>query len=253
MRAVLAGLVCCLCLTTTGMAKPARHVAHPAQVTLYEQTLARIRADYLHLKADKFASAMSTNTGAGKPFKVTMSFADTAKAASYQYADGVLLLALSEVDSSKDAAQSVSVLVSRNRISHDRYAGVNGFGAQVPVESGTSLQDGLAVISAPPVMSAPPAVGEIEANGIVYWTTINSAGPSAKAIVNDTDVIIEGTMRLLATGKLAGCSDRFDLASFDHPQEWYWQTCYVGADITKISFTRRSTGQVLRQWVSGAG
>ena len=82
-----------------------------------------------------------------------------------------------------------------------------------------------------------------------YWVEMALPGPEARKVAMDAALVIEGTIQALDGGKLSICKPNYIEAQIDAPTEIYGSECWVGANVSRIAFIRKSTGEVLKEWV----
>jgi hypothetical protein len=82
-----------------------------------------------------------------------------------------------------------------------------------------------------------------------YFVEISLPGPQALKVALDSALVVEGTIEALDDGKLNLCKSNDSAPKIDAPTEIHGSDCWIGANVTRIAFIRKSTGEVLREWV----
>jgi hypothetical protein len=158
------------------------------------------------------------------------------------------------------AADATKFLDMGERIADQHsYLASNAMGARVRVSARTEIVDALAVFDRPDGDWL-PGVGDdaFEENDLpkdvvrseksAYALTLNLSGPAAKALVMDAEVVVTGTIRSVHGNKITGCYDHVLEPTFIDPVDVLTRYCWVGANVSKITFLRRSTAETLREW-----
>jgi hypothetical protein len=119
-------------------------------------------------------------------------------------------------------------------------------------------EDGLAMLDRPegeesPYASSVPILPSIAARmppmpKKTYWVGMTLPGPEARKVATDAALVIEGNIAPLEGGKLSVCKANYIEPQIDAPIEVYGSECWVGANVTRIAFLRKSTGEVLKEW-----
>lgn len=114
------------------------------------------------------------------------------------------------------------------------FVGETAFGARRNVDVFDVLSDHLAFLSGP--------TGGFE-------TASLPMEPAAARVLNGhIGLRIEGIVRALPNGKIANCDMHFSPATLDSPSQQTWYRCFVGADLTRLSYVDRLTGATLLEW-----
>ena len=243
--------------------------AATAQPDPLRSALSAAHRDYMTQLTDKFAEATADPSLVGKPFKFMHSMHDGDSYSGdmgsgyYTYHDGKLRLVF--IPDEKYAGAGIEGpkymvgLIGSTRTHIRNYVGSNAFGVTRTVEVVRLDEDGLAMLDRPegeesPYTSSGPILPSIAARLPAlpkknYWVEMTLPGPEARKVAMDAALLIEGTIRALDGGKLSYCKANYIEAQIDAPTEIYGSECWVGANVSRIAFIRRSTGEVLKQWV----
>jgi hypothetical protein len=216
-----------------------------------EQITAAAYRDYLAQLDDKFA-AVAVKPAAGEPFRMAIPVGNGDKrgersgSAYYSYSEGILTLSVSGGETDRDR---LPLLLAKPRVlAASTYRGQNSYGVSANVRSDRILWQGIALVDGPAgeQTSQFPGIGYVRPHN--YWHKVTLPGPEAKAVAVDTDMIVEGRLTALPDGKAAACKTRISDPTLDHPLEVFATECYVGAEVNRVAFVRRSTGIVLKEW-----
>ncbi len=248
---------------------PVRRGPPPPPPTPFEKLVAQARTDFRAQQKDSFAAKSFDSSMEGTAFTITVPFTGTSDALA-DYSDGSLLL-LVPLEREYLRGHLGDTLFSKPGFmafrvsSHDRhgasYVGQNGYGARTVVSVASGTEAGLAIVSRPegefsPLTETPDILRTstdakmLEEEKSNYSVRIPLDGPTAKRLRDDAQIVIEGSFAKLADGTLASCNTLYGAATVDSPTEVMVDRCYVGAKVTRIAFTRRSTGEVIKEWVA---
>jgi hypothetical protein len=216
-----------------------------------ERITAAAYRDYLPQLDDRFA-AETVKPAAGESFRMAIPLGNGDKrgersgSAYYSYSEGVLTLSLVGEETERDR---LPLLLGKPRVlGASTYQGQNSYGASATVRSERVLWQGVALVDGPAGEQTPQFAGVGYVGPHDYWHKVTLAGPQAKTLALDTDMIVEGHLAPLPDGRAAACKTRVSDPTLDHPQELLGIRCYAGAKIDRVAFVRRSTGAVLKEW-----
>ncbi|WP_288804430.1 hypothetical protein [uncultured Novosphingobium sp.] len=207
---------------------------------------------------DKFAEPPAFPLD-GKAFKLTIPAIDGSEGSGsvvYDYKEGSLILDASPrnvwpiMTGPSDALPSFKV--SENTKSLASYVGQNAYGATARVTAFKNTGAAIAFVSAPKAMLSPSRtrMGAQILDDTDWWLKIELPPSEAKALANDVVGVIEGRYARLPAGTPGACMSGGATATLDHPTDYYSETCYIGANIDRIAFVRKSTGEVIKEWTS---
>jgi len=245
----LSCLIACLASNTAH----AQTISDPAAFT---QTITAVRVS--QHSTDKFAEPPAFPLE-GKSFKLTLPVIDGGEGSGaivYDYKDGALIIDASPRDvwptSSGSGEALPSFKVSETSKSLGSYVGQNAYGATAKVSAFKDTNTAIALVSAPKPMLSPSRVriGAQLLGDTDWWIKLELPPAQAKALVGDVMGIIEGKYTRLPSGKPGDCKSGGASATLDNPTEYYSETCYIGANIDRIAFIRKSTGEVLKEWTN---
>jgi hypothetical protein len=85
-----------------------------------------------------------------------------------------------------------------------------------------------------------------------YWFGLDMPQAQEMAFVRDLYYEVDGTVAQMSNGETSHCNKRgHEIApTFDSPTEGSENLCFVGANVTRIAIIQRSTGKVLKEWVT---
>ncbi len=192
--------------------------ARPAvQQTPYQKAIASALADFRAPKDEFAAGPPSADPGFnGTPFKITHSMSQGTGVIFYTYKGRALTMYVTEMNLRDSANPLEYLMLGLNQKFGPGYEAQNGFGARVDVTQDVTTRDGLFVLSGPVGLDSPdyPSGKRDE-----FWVRMELDGPSAKALMMDTDAVIEGDYASLPGGRSGLCASDFDKATFNSPIE----------------------------------
>lgn len=240
--------------------KPAPKPAAPA--TPLEQAILDARKVSGFAK-DEFAAPVTT--GIGQPFSVTLSPRSghsTGQASSsglWIYEDGVLayMLGMQEAfDLGATGNDPKTIQFAGVMTPGKPYAAQNGYGASATVSVEIWNLSALAINSAPafdysPIHKKLEAMRGTKSNlppdDFPLFLTV--AGDEARRLTQDIRVVVEGTIAPIKGSKsTALCKALIYEPKVTSPTESRMETCYVGADITRVAYIDTANGKVLREY-----
>lgn len=247
----IASVVCLIATATTVAAKGA--APRITNEDSFSRAIAALRADAAD--HDKFKQPVETYLQ-GHSFKIALpivselgAFFDT----SFDYKGGKLELGLrpSKAERSLGAARnSVPVLVvTSGTKSLGKYVGQNAFGATARVSSYKNSSSGIALVSSPKLMTRSNSY----AGGPSYagwWIELPLPPNEARTLAETSDAVVEGTYAKLPWGEAGFCDFDASSATLSKPTDFYRQRCFLGANVTRIAFTNRVTGAILKEWTT---
>ena len=229
-------------------------IRHAAPLSPFEQMMSQVQTNHARKRQDQFRSDVVDANVIGIPFKVTLPVpaGGTFKVRSpawYSYGDGSLLY---QLPMGKDFIFNGVDYNYLRFYTHDfvgrEYIAQNAFGAKAAVTKITERTDGIIVLDAPSKAEA----------GADYTYSLNIDGPAARIVALDTALIIEGTYDRMPRGleefappvmPITYCQDNSDGPTVQDPTDQDSTNCVIGAHVKRIAFVRRSTGEVLKEWV----
>jgi hypothetical protein len=245
--------------------------AAAVQADPLQSAFAAAHRDYLARLTDKFAEATADPGLIGKSFKFVRPLSDgdssgETAGAYYTYKDGKLLLLFGpdEKYAGPGIIQGPKYMVGMiggKRTLTRSYLGSNAYGATRRVEVVRLDQDGLAMLARPQGEESPYALEFRKADPPnlaalmpplpkdTYWLELPLPGSEARKVAGDTAIVIEGTIVALDGGKVNLCKSNYIAPEVTAPTEIYGSECWIGANVTRIAFVRRSSGEVLKEWV----
>jgi hypothetical protein len=255
-RVVIGCLSVVLIAATHPPAHKRRAVASPPPIpaTPYERAIGQALVASRTPK-DEFSSPAKPDPAIdGTRFKIVRPISKQSGATAYAYKDGVLLL-LVGTQTLRTKRPMEYLLLGVNQKFGAGYTAQNAYGAKVDVVQATNTRDGLALVSVPrglpnPYFDAGPYNMSPNPDDNEFWVKLPMDGPAAKTVMLDTDVVLEGTYAALPDGGSATCVSDYDKATFTAPVEDTTVTCGVGARLQRVAFVRRSTNEVIREWVT---
>ena len=224
--------------------------------------LAAAHRDNIAQAADKFAPPTVDERSDGAPFRVVLPIADgtingrdppNSSFFAYKPDEGVLELHLSPIgerttgrgsDGLMDVLTFEVFRLGRRVAAGPSYAGQNVFGVSARVSVVRERYDAIAVLDAPGVTNLK------DIHYPTYDVALSLAGPDARKVAADAVVEIEGKLARLDNGHLARCTSDYSGPTVRHPTEKSMVTCSAGAIIRRIAFVRKSTGEVLKEWLT---
>lgn len=243
---------------------PAKPVAPP---TPLEQAILDARKVSGFAK-DEFAAPVTT--GQGQAFSVSFSpesgksTGQSTAAGYWMYEKGELTYTLFGFDGSTYVANDddkVSTLVFAGNLTAGKpYAAHNAYGASATVSVDIWRLSALAITSAPAFeYSAGDRKSRAEAEARGYGKSnlppddfpliMTVAGEEARRLTQDIRVVVEGTIAPIKGSKATAlCKAKAFEASIDSPTEHRVETCYVGADITRVAYVDSASGKVLQEY-----
>jgi hypothetical protein len=261
-----------LFLASAATAAPAskRKVRSVAAASPLQIAFGAAHHDYTAQLLDKFADRTVSDAIVGQPFKIIVPLHSgdelfaTPGDAYYTYKDGQLLLnfsadsILSMVDYTLSRPQPRGAIVAGFRRYRKSYVGSNAYGASVRVDVFDQNEDGLVFASAPvgeesPYTSKFSTIAGLDPPSLPrnsYWLRFDLSGSAAKRLALDTVLVVEGAIRRFDDGKLDKCESNYVEPKIDTGYEQYGSKCWFNADVSRIAFVRKSTGEVLKEWPS---
>ena len=240
----------------------AAHAADPLQ-----SAFAAAHRDYMAQLTDKFADATASRAVIGQPFKLLRSLQDGDAHSGapggpyYTYADGklrlVFILDEKYVGPGIEGPKYWIGMVGGRQAPMRGYVGSNAFGATRHVEVEQLDENGLAMLDRPEGEENPyqskflkdePAIDLPALPKDSYWLELPLPAPEARRVAMDAALVVEGTIQPLDDGKLNVCKSNYSAPEIDAPIEVYGSECWVGANVRRIAFIRKSTGEVLKEW-----
>lgn len=234
-------------------------VAGPASPL--DRVIAQARKDHFAVNSDPFAAPTAPAAVEGMPFRIKLPVRRDMGFGSHDpmwtYKEGTLWLTLNPwaYDYRQPDYSGKPFYVERIDIRSDckdgrAYVGQNGFGASRNVSVLRCRTDSIVVDD--------DFVDRLRANdtpGISKSRAevgLKLDPVEAKKIANDVQLLIEGQLVNLKTGRLAQCHTMGDKATIDDPTEWSNEICFAGAKVTRIAYVRPTTGSVVAEWKADA-
>lgn len=217
--------------------------------------------DYSAQLVDKFAETTADPAVIGQPFKFLGPLHNGQALGGqpgpwYAYNDGklqfVFTLSQKHVDPGFLGPKYIVGIIGGSRKSTRSYIGSNAYGATARIQVEKLEQNGLVFLDGPSGERSPfgvPGVPDLRPPPDSYSAEFIFPGPQARKIALDAGLLIEGTIALLPNAKLSMCKGIYGGPEIDHPLEVYGSECWVGARVSRIAFVRRSTGEVLKEWM----
>lgn len=225
--------------------------------------------DYSVQLTDKFAQTSANSSVIGKSFRFVGSLSNgqalaTAPGPYYSYDDGKLRLIFYPKEHYAgpgliDGPKYMVGIIGGSRKPSRSYNGTNAFGVSARVLVEKLEGNGLAMLERPegdvsPYMSefslSPSLAARLPSPPKdTYWVEVALPGPQARELAQDARLVVEGTITALENGKLSICKGMYGGPRVGNPREVYGSECWIGAKVSRIAFVRRSTGQVLKEWV----
>ncbi|MFL0588090.1 hypothetical protein ACH0BU_15805 [Sphingomonas olei] len=206
---------------------------------------------------DKFAEPIRLPIE-GKAFKLTMAPEEWATegggALLYDYKDGALVLDLSPTTVwpllAGPKERLPALKVSSTTANLGSSLGQNAFGAVAEVRTFRNKGAAIAILNSPKPMISPrrEAIGAKYLEDTDWWVRLDLPPAQAKAMAADAIAVVEGTFAPLPNGQAGACHFGGVSATIRNPTNYSSEVCYVGANITRIAITRKSTGEVLKEW-----
>lgn len=206
---------------------------------------------------DKFAEPIKLPIE-GKPFKLTLSPEEFGIEGGggllFDYKDGALTLDLSPTSVWPLLAGPKERLPAFNVSSETKNLGSsigqNAFGATAEVRTFRNKGAAIAFLDSPKPMISPrrAALGSKYLEDTDWWVRLDLPPAQAKALAADAIAIVEGTFAPLPNGQAGACHFGGVQATISRPTNYSSEVCYVGANITRIAISRKSTGEVLKEW-----
>lgn len=243
---------------------PAKPVAPP---TPLEQAILDARKVSGFAK-DEFAAPVTTSLG--QPFSVSFSprsgksTGQSSSAGYWMYEDGELRYTLMSRFSAErlvgEDDKVGTILFAGDLTAGKPYTAQNAYGASTTVSIDIWKLSALAVTSAPAFdysyldrksnakyadlgikgMNSPP-------DDFPLFMTV--AGEEARRLTQDIRVVVEGTIAPIKGSKATAlCKAKMFEASISSPTEHRIETCYVGADITRVAYIDSASGKVLQEY-----
>lgn len=237
-----------------------------------QSAFAAAHRDYMAQLTDKFAEATADRGVIGKPFKIVrpikdgQAYSGLPGDAYYTYDDGKLRLIF--IPDEKYAGPGLIEgpkylvgIVGGSRKTERSYTGSNAFGVTARVEVVRLVEDGVAMLDRPEGEENPyqstimtntsPTIAQLlpPRPKHSYWLEMTLPGPQARKVARDAALVVEGTIEPLEGGKLSICRGTYIEPKIDTGMEIYGSQCWVGANVRRIAFIRKSTGEVLKEWV----
>lgn len=251
-------------------APPPRHaVTHASGVkapsvplTDFDRAMAAARS--VEHQTDQFAASAADPALIGKPFSFSLPAEQYSGAGrpTYRYEEGVLTLDLetgyvrAPLSRGKVGLNMMhSIIIAENHKMNGRYVGQNAYGATTEVTSFTGKSNALALVTQPTMMLSPASSdrGFSLLEGTNYWVRLKLDPGAAKNVAMDTDAVIEGTYgKIGSTDKVVGCEINGGSATIDLPVDSFDERCFIGANVTRVAFVRRSTREVIKEWKQNA-
>lgn len=247
-------------------------LAAAAQADPLQATFTAVHRDYMAQLVDKFAEVTADPSVIGKPFKIVwpikdgQAYSGLPGDAYYTYDDGKLRLIF--IPDEKYAGPGLIEgpkylvgIVGGSRRTERSYVGSNAFGVTARVQVVRLLEDGIAMLARPEGEENPyrstimkdtlPNVAQLLPHPPKnsYWLEMALPGPQARKVATDAALVVEGTIEPLEGGKLSICKGTYIEPKIDTAMEIYGSQCWVGANVYRIAFVRKSTGEVLKEWV----
>lgn len=216
--------------------------------------------DYAAQLVDKFAETTANPSVIGQPFKFIGRLNNGQALGGqpgpwYAYEDGklrfVFSLSQEHVDVGFSGPKYIVGIIGGSRKPTRSYVGSNAYGATARVQVVKLEQNGLVLLDGPSGERSPfgvPGVPDLRPPPDSYSAEFTLPGPDARKLALDAGLLIEGTIAALPNGKSNVCKAIYGGPEIDHPLEVYGSECWVGANVSRIAFVRRSTGEVLREW-----
>lgn len=225
--------------------------------------------DYSAQLVDKFAETTADPAVIGKPFKFIGPLKDGQALGGppgpyYSYDDGKLRLIFIPHEKYAgpgliEGPKYVVGTIGGSRTPTRSYTGTNAFGVTARVQVEKLQENSLAMLERPegevsPYRSDSPLPASPESQlppppKDTYWVEVALPGPEARRLAQDARFVVEGTIASLHDGKLSICKGFYGEPKVDHPLEVYGSNCWIGANVSRIAFVRKSTGEVLKEWV----
>jgi hypothetical protein len=210
-----------------------------------------------NIPTDKFAEPIKVPID-GKTFKLTLLPDDHAIEGSgglmYDYKDGVLTLDVSPTNvwpllvGPKESLPALKVSSTTANLGSSLRQ--NAYGAVAEVRTFKNTGAAIAILDSPKPMISPQreAIGSKHLEDTDWWLRLTLPPAQAKAVATDSLAIVEGRFATLPNGQAGACHYGGVAATISNPTSYSSEVCYVGANITRIAITRKSTGEVLREW-----
>lgn len=205
-----------------------------AEADSLNKYFSRLNAYHERSQKDEFTDMPSFDDLNGKPFRAEIEFkghpGDSVSGPYscgnyYQYKDG-------EIKFNYYDLQSACIKYLQKRV--EKYRGHNAYGASASVQKIQVLREEIAVI-------APKFEFVYDYR---YKTKANAQ--LAKDLVSDVILVYEGV--LLSPG---ACNSDHIEPTVTEPEEYSIQICQIKVSINRVSYQRKSTGEVLAEWPEG--
>lgn len=224
-----------------------------AEADSLNKYFSRLNAYHERFEKDQFTDMPSFDDLNGKPFRAEMGFkGNSGDSVSgpyscgyyYLYKDGELMF------TSGTAESNATFCIKRSQKHVGTYRGSNAYGVSASVQNTQVRVGKIAVLSPMPMlnvfesMTKAIAVPSPMLNEFEYKTIANRQ--LAKALVSDVILVFEGV--LLSPG---ACESDHIQPTFTNPEEYSIQICQINVSINRVSYQRKSTGEILAEWPEG--
>jgi hypothetical protein len=252
----LALFISSVALIAAAPAKKLDPNAPTIQITMFDRAIASAKADMTRPK-DEFSPTPSVVPGFDKtPFKMVKPLSRRDNSVSYSYKEGVLIMSVSVRHFGEYNSKVKFLLINAQQTYGDSFTGQNAYGARVEVTRSIRQNDGLVLVTRPkgdysPYYKPTPYYQKpIGDDGDSYWVKLTIDGPSAKALMMDTDVVYEGIFFALDGQPSGICDTKVDKAKINAPVEETETTCAVPARVSRVTFVKRSTGEIIKEYIA---
>ena len=242
-------------------------LAKAAAVDPLVLAFAAAHRDYSAQLADQFAERTSDSDADGKLFKFVGPLKDGNALggppgdAYFTYKNGKLQLVFipdeKPAGSGYGGPRYLIGVIGGSRKPQRSFVGTNAFGATVRVQVESFDANGLAMFERPagganPYMPADvsPQVASYLPQRASYSLDLELPPAEARRVSSDAGLLVEGTLAAFPDGKPSICKPIYIEATVANPLRLYGEECWVGARVRRIAFARRSTGEVLKEWVA---
>lgn len=237
-------------------------LASSSAVDTMMATFRAVHRDYQAQLLDKFAETTADPTVVGKRFKIVNRLSNgdaygTAPGPWFTYSEGKLRLVFTTsktyTSSTYSGPSFLMGIVGGARTPTRSYVGSNAYGATTRVQVEKLTENGIAFMSGPQnerVMSQENRDDLLRPPSSRYEFELVLPGPQARKVALDSAIVVEGEIAFLPEGKLGSCKPIYGQPEITHPLEVYGESCWVGANVSRVAFIRSSTGEVLKEWTT---
>lgn len=233
--------------------------------------LAKARASYLKAQTDKFASEAVDPNLEGQPFHIEVALHDgdqtgeSGVSGFWTYNEGKLRViygADEYVGQIRFGHTNEHLAKIDGHMTAGRpWVGENAFGARRRISVEHWQIDAVAFRSFPvpdakspydddrPAILGPLTLPPDERD---YWVEVPITGEAARQLARNVRVVIDGKIAKLANGSMTDCHEHYIEPKVDAPYEITELTCWVGADVSRVAFVDKGSGQVLKDWTAAA-